>query len=80
MDPVKTAGVYYGEYIDVFEQMRGAMDGLTAIMGEETLKDYNAKQRSLPGYPRYPCRRSRGNRGDIHRVCPSSCELHYPGG
>ena len=49
MDPVKAADVYYGEYIGVFEQMRGAMDGLTGIMGEETLKDYNASNAAYRG-------------------------------
>ncbi len=50
MDPVKTAAVYYGEYAEVFEAMRGAMDSLTGIMNTETEQDYqdtNAAYRGI---------------------------------
>lgn len=41
MDASSVSGAYYGEYLEVFERMRGAMDELTGIMLEETESDYN---------------------------------------
>lgn len=41
MDFESSAKIYYGEYLEVFEKMRGAMDELTNVMLEETEKNYN---------------------------------------
>ncbi len=46
MDIDSVSGVYYGEYLEVFERMRGAMDELTGVMLEETEGDYNASIRA----------------------------------
>lgn len=46
MDIDAVSGVYYGEYLEVFGRMRGAMDELTGIMLEETEKDYNDSVRA----------------------------------
>jgi len=40
MDIDAVSLAYYGEYLEVFGRMRGAMDELTGIMLEETEKDY----------------------------------------
>lgn len=49
MDSVATAAVYYGEYVSVFETMRGAMDSLTGIMNTETEKDYRETNAAYRG-------------------------------
>lgn len=49
MDSTSLEKNYYGEYLDVFAKMRGAMDDLTGVMLEETEEDYGNSMKAYRG-------------------------------